>query len=241
MLIKLDHPKLLSKAVSIISELVIEVKIRVNEFGLSIVAIDPANVAMVQFKLPKSAFSQFEVGKEILGVNLENLKNILKRCKKGSSLLLEKKENNLEISIQDRVKRNFKLSLIEVDKEDKEIPSLDFVANIKLDSLDFINTIDDCSVVADACSFITKENNFIIEAKGLNSAKTEFSGDEADIDAEDCKGRYSLEYLQKFLKAAKITDKTGLKFSNDHPLRLEFKKENFEMNFILAPRVETED
>ena len=104
-----------------------------------------------------------------------------------------------------------------------------------------IDSIDDCAVVADACSFSIEEGKFVIEAKGLNSARAEFSGDEALISAENCSSRYSLEYLQKFIKASKLTEKSVLRFSNDHPLRLEFKIEHIELNFILAPRVETKD
>jgi proliferating cell nuclear antigen len=241
MLVKLDTPQILSKVIDIISELVLEVRIKINEFGMSIVAIDPANVAMVEFKLPKSAFSQFEVGNEVLGVNLDNLKRILKRCGGGSSLILERKENMLNIQIQDRVKRNFSLSLIDIDSEEKEMPSLEFIARIDMNSVDLVDSIEDCAVVADACSFIVENGKFTIKAKGLNSARAEFSGDEAVINAEPCKSRYSLEYLQKFLKAAKITERSILKFSGDHPLRLEFRNPHMELNFILAPRVETED
>ena len=70
---------------------------------------------------------------------------------------------------------------------------------------------------------------------------SEFSGDEAIINAENCKSKYSLEYLQKFLKGAKLTEKTVLKFAEDHPLRIDFKTPEMELSFILAPRVETED
>ena len=115
MLLKLDNPLLLSKAIEIISELVMEVRLKVNEFGMSITATDPANVAMVGFKLPKSAFSQFETDTEVLGINLDNLKRILKRAGSGSSIIFEKKENLLNIQIQDRIKRNFSLSLIDTD------------------------------------------------------------------------------------------------------------------------------
>ena len=59
MLFKLENPVLLSRVVDLISELVTEVRIKVNEFGLSITAMDPANVAMVDFRLPKSSFSEF--------------------------------------------------------------------------------------------------------------------------------------------------------------------------------------
>ena len=113
MLVKLENPGLLSRVVEIISELVIEVKIKVDEEGLSITAMDPANVAMVKFVLPKRSFSLFETEKEVLGINLDNLKRILKRSGAASSVILERKENLLNIQIHDRIKRNFNLSLID--------------------------------------------------------------------------------------------------------------------------------
>lgn len=241
MLVKLENPGLLSKVVELISEIVTEVRIKVGEIGLSIVAMDPANVSMVGFWLPKTSFSQFEAGEEVLGVNLESLKRILKRCGPGSSLILEKKDNTLNIQIQDRIRRNFTLSLIDIESEEKEMPQLEFSSKIELNSIDFIASIEDCAVVADACSFIIRDGKFVIEARGLNSAMSEFSGDEARIEAENCKSKYSLEYLQKFVKGSKLAEKTVLKFAEDHPLRMDIKTPEIELSFILAPRVETED
>jgi proliferating cell nuclear antigen len=239
MKIKLENSILLSKAIELISELVTEVRIKIDEFGLSITAIDPANVAMVHFRIPKSAFSQFEAGKEVLGVNLDSLKKILKRS--SSSIVLEKRENFLEIQMQDGISRNFTLCLLEIEGEEKEMPSLEFSSRIEINSPDFIASIEDCAVVDDACSFIVKEGKFIIEARGLNSARSEFSGDEVKINAEACKSKYSLEYLQKFAKASKLSNKTILNFADDHPLRMDIKTESMELSFLLAPRVETED
>ncbi|MEK0336616.1 MAG: hypothetical protein QQN41_04180 [Nitrosopumilus sp.] len=245
MLVKLDNPALLSKVVEIISELVTEVRIKVNESGLSIAAMDPANVAMVGFKLPRSAFSQFETGYETLGINLDDFKRILKRCGIGSSLILEKKENLLNIQIHDRIKRTFTLSLIEIDAEDidftSKIERMEFSSSVELSSIDLIDSIEDCAIVSDACSFIIEDGKFVIEARGLNSARAEFSGDEAKIEAENCKSKYSLEYLQKFVKGAKLCEKITLDFANDHPLKMSLKTEHMELGFILAPRVETED
>lgn len=241
MLLKLENPMLLCRVIEIISELVTEVRIKFNEAGLSITAMDPANVAMVRFVLPRSSFSSFEAGDEVLGINLENLKRILKRSGAGSSLVMETKDNLLNIQIQDRIRRNFSLSLIEVEGEEKEMPNLEFSSTVELNSSDFVDSIADCAVVADACAFIVNEKMFFIEASGLNSARSEFSGDEAKIEAENCKSRYSLEYLQKFIKASKLSDKTILKFANDHPMRMNLKTDFMEISFLLAPRVETDD
>lgn len=241
MLVKFENPGVLSRVIEIISELVTEVKIKVNDQGFSITAMDPANVSMVKFMLPKSSFSVFETEEEILGINLDNLKRILKRSGSTSSLVLEKKENFLNIQIHDRIKRNFNLSLIEIEGEEKDMPDIEFNSAVRMNSSDFVDSIEDCMVVADACSFIIKDGKFIIEAKGLNSAMSEFSGDEAEISAENCKSRYSLEYLQKFVKGSKLFEKTILKFANDHPLRIDLRNNFLELSFLLAPRVETED
>ncbi len=241
MLVKLENPGLLTKVIEIISDLVTEVRIKISDIGLSIVARDPANVSMIGFWLPKTSFSRFEAGEEVLGVNLENLKRILKRAGPGSSLVLEKKDNLLEIQIQDRIRRNFTLSLIDIDTEEKDMPELEFSSKVELNSIDLVAAVEDCAVVADACSFIIQEGRFIIEARGLNSAMSEFSGDEARIQAENCKAKYSLEYLQKFVKASKLSEKTILRFAEDHPLRIDIKSPEIELSFILAPRVETED
>ena len=53
------------------------------------------------------------------------------------------------------------------------------------------------------------------------------------------KSKYSLEYLQKFIKAGKLSDVVQIQYSNDYPARLDFKG-NVEMTFVLAPRVEEE-
>lgn len=242
MKIKLEDPTIFSKSIDLISELVMEVRIKVNEFGVSVVAIDPANVAMVALKVPKSAFSEFEVGEEVLGVNLENLKKVLRRCGKTGSLILERNENTLEIKIEDKIKRIFKLNLIEIEAEDKEFPThLEFSSKVEIDSQDLIDSIEDCAIVSDACSFIVENDKFIVEAKEMNSARSEFSSDLVSIEAENCHSRYSLDYLQKFMKAGKQFSKTILNFANDHPLRIDFKSEHLSISFLLAPRIETED
>ncbi|MCH7850322.1 MAG: proliferating cell nuclear antigen (pcna) [Nanoarchaeota archaeon] len=240
MILKLDNPKVLSDAIGVISEVVSDVRIKLLKDGMSIVAVDPANVALVIFKLPKETFSKYESGMEVWGVNLMDLKKILRRATNSSSVVFEEEDNKLKISIFDKVKRVFNLSLIEVESEDKEIPELNFAAKVELDSTSFSQAIEDSKIVADSCSLIAGEGFFIIEGNGsLNSARAEFSGDEALIQGI-AKSKYSLEYLMKFIKGAKISDKVIVNFSDDYPLRLDFPGEKMGIGFVLAPRVEND-
>jgi proliferating cell nuclear antigen len=238
MLLKLADPKILSDSIGIISEIVNEVRIKVSKSGMSVIAVDPANVALVSLKIPHSAFTSFEAEEDNLCVNLEDLKQVLKRAELGSSLIIEKHENKLKLSIENTVKRHFYLSLINLEAEEKKIPELEFDSSVEISSEMLKHAIEDSAVVSDACTFEIGKT-FSIEAKGaLNSTRTEFNSDEAKFKGE-AKSKYSLEYLQKFIKASKFSDRANIQFKKDFPLRLDFRG-NVEMTFILAPRVEDE-
>jgi proliferating cell nuclear antigen len=243
MKVRLDNPKLFSDVISIISELVTEVKIKVNKDGMSIVAIDPANVAMTVFILPAPAFSVLEVEEENLGVNLDNLKAVLRRCSVGSSLIMSTEDNFIKLEIVDKIKREFTLTLIDLEKKDKPVPTLEFTSKVEINSIDLGEAIEDCAIVADSCSFEASADKFMISAKGpLNSATLTYSSDEARIEAPTPnKAKYSIDYLQKMIRGAKIAEKTIINFGQDYPLKLEFRAPLMELSFILAPRVESED
>jgi proliferating cell nuclear antigen len=243
MQLTLQNPKIFSDIVTIISELVTEVKIKINKEGINLTAIDPANVAMIYFKIPASLFSEYNLNKEeeVLGVNLNNLKAVLRRCKPGSSLILETQDNLLKIGLRDRVKRDFSLALIEIEMEEKDLPSWEFNSVIHIHSDTFCEVIEDCAIVSDACSFQATPDKFIVEAHGLNSARAEFSTDEAEIHSGNSTARFSLEYLSKFIKGAKISSKASLSFSDNHPMRLDFHTGEVVLSFVLAPRVEQDD
>ncbi|MBU2523499.1 MAG: hypothetical protein KKE23_04405 [Nanoarchaeota archaeon] len=238
MLIKLADSKAFSDAIAIMSELVTEVRIKVNKSGLSAIAVDPATVALISMRIPSSAFTQFEVEDEEICVKLEDLKQVLRRAEAGSILIFERKENKLLIHIQNEVKRTFTLSLINLESEEKAIPVLEFTSKVEMSSDMLQKAIDDVSIVSDSCTFVTG-NTFVIEAKGdLNSCTAEFDMNRARFSGQ-AKSKYSLEYLQKFIKAGKLSDVVQIQYSNDYPARLDFKG-NVEMTFILAPRVEEE-
>jgi proliferating cell nuclear antigen len=243
MLLKLQEPKIFADVIALLSELVLEVKIKVTKTGLEIVAIDPANVALVELKIPSSSFSKFEVEKnEELGINLEDFKQILRRAPQGSALIFEKEDNYLKLEIEDKTKRKFSLALISIDAEEKKVPELTFNAKVDLDSNTFSEIINDDVIVADSCSFTAIPELFVIEAKGtLHKARTELTSDEAKITSESQqKSKYSLDYLVKFSKAAKFAEKVSINFSQDYPARFDFKNASLQLSFILAPRVEEE-
>ncbi len=239
MKLKLEDPRIFANLIAIISELVTEVRIKVTKEGMNLTALDPANVAMAYFNIPNDLFVEFDVEKdEVLGVNLQNLNAIMKRCKLGSSLIIEKEESSLKLTINDKIKREFSLALIDVEGDDKQMPAWEFKSVIKMDAQAFVDAIEDCSVVADACTFIAQPDKFIIESSNLHSARNEFSNEEVQIFSDASSARFSLEYLSKFIKGAKIASRAEINFSDNHPMRLNFPSGKIMLSFVLAPRVE---
>ncbi len=239
MKLKLEDPRIFANLIAIISELVTEVRIKVTKEGMNLTALDPANVAMAYFNIPNDLFVEFNVEKdEVLGVNLQNLNAIMKRCKLGSSLIIEKEESSLKLTINDKIKREFSLALIDVEGDDKQMPAWEFKSVIKMDAQAFVDAIEDCSVVADACTFIAQPDKFIIESSNLHSARNEFSNEEVQIFSDASSARFSLEYLSKFIKGAKIASRAEINFSDNHPMRLNFPSGKIMLSFVLAPRVE---
>jgi len=245
MLLKLDNPKILADSIALLSELVLEVKAKVSKNGLEITAIDPANVAMVSLKINPKAFSQLDVEKEEeLGLNLEDLKQVLRRVPANCSLFIERQDNLLKLRIQEKAKRSFNLALINLETEEKKVPELKFSSTVEMDSDVFSEAVNDAAIVADSTAFIVSQNSFIMEAKGtLNSAIAEFGSDEVSINTkEEARAKYSLDYLVKFAKASKFAEKVKIHFATDYPARFDFQSQEglIELSFLLAPRVEEE-
>lgn len=238
----------LKDSVTVISDLVNEARFKITKEGVELIAMDPANVAMVIFKLLSSCFVEYDVpeNKEI-ALNLANLKQILKRANASDILSLELVENSkLKLQLKSDTVRTFSIPLIDVEEREQRIPNLQFPISIALPSSSLTNVVDDVSIVAESVSFSVDNDKFIVSAEGdLSKANIEISGsDETSIKSEtkaNVKSKYSIEYLKKMVQAGKLADKVSVFFSQDYPLKLEYKViDKLLISFILAPRVESD-
>jgi len=241
MKLTLAEPHYLVEPISIISELVTEVKIKVEKDQLEIIAMDPANVAMVVFTLLNTTFTEYQVDQPItLAINLESLKQILKRAKASDTISFSLEENRLKITITGESTRTFNLALLELDDVEQKIPDLSFAAKVELDTALFAEAIDDMGIIAESVSLIADKTSFVIgSSSNLNAAKAELKNASINLDGSKVSAKYSLEYLKKIAKASKLTDSVTLNFGKDYPLRADYTlKDKLALSIILAPRVE---
>lgn len=247
MKIVLTEPRFLKEPINVISELVTEARFKFDKDKLELIAMDPANVAMIVFRLLSSSFVEYNLDRdEEIAINLENLKQVLKRSKPSDTITLETVGNQLKIELKGESIRHFNLSLINVEDKTQKIPELSFTGSIEIPTGLFNEAIEDMDVVAESVAFSVEGNNFLIEAAGnLHSAKVNFSkGEDIKVNlsgAEKIKAKYSTEYLKKIIKGGKLSDIAFINFSNDYPLKVQYKvMDKVDLQFILAPRVSNE-
>ena len=248
MKLTLAEPKYLKESITIISDLVNEARFKVNKDAIELVAMDPANVAMVIFKLLSSSFTEYDVKKDVeIVINLNNFKQIMRRAKPDDMLTLElDPDNKLKIILKGTNLRTFNLPIIELDEKEQKIPDLKFPVSIKLPSSVLNEIIEDVDVVAESVTFIAEPKKFSVKAEGdLSQAQIEVKeSDNTKIHVdgnEKIKAKYSIEYLKKMIAGSKIADEVSIYFNKDYPLKLEYKAvDKVMLSFILAPRVEND-
>ena len=241
----LAEPKYLREPVLILSELVNEARFKIDRDKIEVIAMDPASVAMVIFKLLSSSFVEYNLEKEEeICINLDNFKQVLKRAKPNDSLMLELKGNKLHVTLKGDSVRKFSLSLINIEEEEQKIPDLKFLGNVEINNDLFNEAIEDMDVVAESVGLNLDSNKFSLNAAGnLNAADVVFNiDDDVKINSNtSIKARYSLEYLKKIIKGSKLSDSVILSFSSDYPLKAEYKiMDKLSLVTILAPRVSNE-
>jgi proliferating cell nuclear antigen len=244
----LAEPKYFKESISIISELVSEAKFKINKDGLELVAMDPANVAMVIFKLLSSCFTEYKVkDTEEIAINLNSLKQILRRIKSDDILTLETTEDNkLKVEMKSNTTRSFSIPTLELEEKEQKIPELSFPMMIETNSSIISESVEDVSVVAESVTFLGEKGKLSVKAEGdLSKAFIEIKHDDiTKINTESSdkfKGKYSLEYLKKMIAGSKLSDKVSLHFNTDYPMKLEYKvTDRLLLSFILAPRVDND-
>ena len=248
MKLTLSDSTYLKDSITVISELVHEARFKLTKEGIELIAMDPANVAMVVYKLLSSAFTEYEIDKETeIAINLANFKQILRRAKANDILSLElTSDNKLKITLKGKSVRTFSLPLIDIEESEQKVPNLSFPVIINTASHVLNDAIDDADIVAESVTFSAEPDKMMVSAEGdLSKASIDIKADDLTKITSDTKAsvkaKYSIEYLKKMILGAKLADEVSIHFSQDYPLKLEYKVvDKVLLSFILAPRVEND-
>lgn len=248
MKLTLAEPKYFKESITIISDLVNEARFKITPDAMELVAMDPANVAMVIFRLLSSSFTEYDVKKEVdLAVSLSNLKEMLRRVSPSDMLILElDPDNKLKIQIKGASTRTFSLPIIDIEEKEQKIPDLKFPVTVKTKATMLNDAIEDVDIVGESVTFVVEPKKLVIRAEGeLSEANIEIKeSDDTKItsnSSDKVKAKYSIEYLKKMIDGSKLADDVVIHFDKDYPLKLDYNVvDKLQLSFVLAPRVENE-
>ncbi|WP_048148705.1 DNA polymerase sliding clamp [Palaeococcus ferrophilus] len=241
-----DGAKDFADLIATASNLIDEAAFKVTENGISMRAMDPSRVVLIDLDLPENIFSKYSVdGEETVGVNIDHFKKVLKRASGKDTLVLRKgKENYLEIVLQGTATRKFKLPLIDVEELELDLPELPFTAKAVILGEVIKEAVKDASLVSDSIKLIAKENELVFKAEG-ETQEVEIKltlEDEGLLDIEveeETRSAYGISYLADMVKGIGKADEVILRFGTEMPLQMDYPvRDEGRLTFLLAPRVE---
>ncbi len=241
-----DAPALKS-VIDCIASLVEEGQFEVKADGLHLMAMDPSQISMVSFTMPKTAFVEYDVAEERkIGIDISQLSNVLSRGKKGERVELVVEEGRLVVRFTgEKHKRTFKVPLIESGERSQREPKIEFksYATIKADAIK--ETLKDAKLVSSHVRLQLTPQQFLVDVRGENGeVKAEFDNGSPEVPelhtVAPVKATFPLQYLEDMVKATSGNSLVKINLETDRPLKLEYEIEGAKVVYYLAPRIETE-
>ena len=235
-------------AISAISKIIEEASFRVTEDGLRLRAMDPSAVVLVDFYIPREAFSVYEIEREVsIGANMEELTKIMRRARKGDELVLEPLPGgHLKIVFEGKGSRSFKVPGIELSLQD--IPEISFeeLFRCKLMPKVFKDVIRELEPVSDAVEFYSPADSGVLYLKAqgeIAEAEIELSAASGALieyeSSGEARAKYTVDYLVDISVAAQAAEVLNIGFGLETPLRLTYELPyGGKLEFYVAPRTD---
>ncbi len=237
--------EVLKTVLDAVQTLVDEAKIQVTPEGLSLKAVDPAHVAMVDLSLGKGAFTEFHGEDLEMGIDLDKLKDILKLASSSDEIGLEYKEDThrLVFSIGHITRR---MALVDTtNMGDPKVPNLNLPSKVTIRAGELQQGIKASEAVSDHIALVAGNDAFELVADGdTDQVHLRLDGDDIiKIESpESSRSLFSLDYFSNMSKVVKSNDAVTLNLGTDYPVKIEFDIASGagHITYLLAPRIESE-
>ncbi len=239
--------KNLKEIADLLNTVVTEAKFKIDSSGISVIAVDPAHVAMISINVPKDVFSEFQTdGEEEIALDVERLKSVIRLANSNDMVSLAKEKEKLKFEINNIVKS---ISLLDNSTvTTPRIPQINSEFFVVLGKTELERGLKAAEDVSDSIKFSLTSEDF--RARSMSdSEESEMVLTKDMIKEIQCstpiKSSYPLEYLLKLVKSLASTEDLKLSFKDDYPLTIEFNfgqgkstPNAIKGSFLLAPRME---
>lgn len=236
---------ILKSSIETLSVLVDEARFRISTEGLSVRAVDPANVAMVSFELAASAFNDYAADDCEIGMDLTKINDIFGVAEKNEKATLELDEMSQKMAIHIGG-FSYTLSLLDPStiRAEPRIPQLELPAEVVLNGKELQKAVKAAEKISDHMSLGVDEEIFYMEAEGdTDKVRLEMPRDQLiDLKSGDARSLFSLDYLSDIVKPASKSNEVTLELGRDYPIRISFTiaEGAGKISYLLAPRIESD-
>lgn len=236
----------LKEMISIVSTLVDEAKFSITPDEITLRAVDPAHVAMVDLRLSKDAFEEYNADEIDLGVDVAKLDQFLRLARSGEIIDLTHDEDKrrLNVIVGNTTK---KMSLIDTTgMTEPKLPNLNLPAKASLTVDDISQGIRASESVSDHIALIITPEGFEMICEGdTDQVQMKLAKDQLlELECEEkVRSLFPLEYFSSMMKSIPIKTKISLNLGADYPVKINFKiaEDKGEVQYLLAPRIESND
>ncbi|PJB20896.1 MAG: proliferating cell nuclear antigen (pcna) [Euryarchaeota archaeon CG_4_9_14_3_um_filter_38_12] len=235
----------LKEFAGVISTLTDEAKFIVNPKGVTVNAVDPAHVAMVDLTLNAKAFEKYSASDMEMGVDIEKLGEVLRLAKGDDQIFLkfDEEKNKLIVQVENITRR---MSLVDTaGMSEPKIPNLNLPVKVVAKTAELERGIRASEAVSDHVALIASPEGFELVSEGeMDSVSLKLP--KKLLVELNCKERakslFSLDYFSKMIKAVITSENVVMNLGTDYPVKMEFDiaKGNGHATYLLAPRIESE-
>ncbi|KYK34690.1 MAG: DNA polymerase [Thermoplasmatales archaeon SG8-52-3] len=237
--------EVLKGIIDVTSPLVNEVKFNITPKGLSLRAVDPAHVAMVDLEVNSKAFEEYKATDMELGIDMDKLGSIMRLSSSGDmvSIDYDEESNRLIVKIGNLIR---KMGLIDTaGMPDPKMPNLNLPGKVVLKASELNQGVRASEAVSDHLALTVDKNTFELFAEGdTDTVNLKLPKDllvELNTSSK-CKSLFSIDYFSNMIKPVRGEDPITIMIGNDNPIRVEFDiaDKKGHVTYLLAPRIESE-
>jgi len=237
--------EVLKEVVDVVSTLVDEAKFNVGRDAISVKAVDPAHVAMVDLALDRGAFEAFKAEEGELGIDMDKMKEVLRLAKSGDTISMahDEEKNRLVVTVGNTTRR---MALVDTaGMSDPKVPSLNLPARLTVRTDELRQGIRASETVSDHIALKVSNTGFEIVSEGDTDNVSHAVPKELleDLQVKDSvRSLFPLDYFSNMVKSIGSAPTVTLFLGSDYPVKMEFKIAGGkgEVRYLLAPRIESE-
>jgi len=239
--IKTIQAPIFKQVVDALKDILTDVNLEIDKSGLKIVAMDNTNIVLIHLKLEAEKFEEYFCEKKMyIGICMLKLHMLIKTIGTNDLLVLYVKKdepNSLGIKIinnEKNVETNYKLSTLDIDVLNIEIPPVDFHTIITMPSAYLQKIIRDMHNLAEYIEIRNVADQLVLSCDGDFCTQETILGTEKSNNITICKnnsedtaqeiiqGVFSLKYLAIFTKCTNLCSNVEIYLKNSYPIILKY-------------------